>query len=159
MDVALMWVVAAVVVVIVVLAVAALVVSMLRRKQAERRHQAQALRAEAAGGSGSIAESQRRAEEARAQEERARHQAEQARERAEAARQRLLVDEAHQEDRIREADRVDPDVDTRADDYAPQEPARAPATTDGIGRTEAGTLPPDHGSAVPPQEPGGTHRA
>lgn len=159
MDVALMWIVAAVVVVIVVLAVAALVVSVLRRKQAERRHQAQALRAEAAVGGGSIAESQRQAEEARAQEERARLEAEQARERAEAAQQRVLVDEAHQEDRIREADRLDPDVDTRADDYVPQEPTPAPATTDELGRTEAGTLPPEHGSAVPPEEPGGTHRA
>jgi hypothetical protein len=169
MDV-LTWIILAVVAVVVLLAVAFIAVRAARRRSDQRRAEAQSLRAEAAAGSSAAAETQRQAQQAEQQAARARAEAEHAEQQAEAARQQALVDQARVEDRVREADRLDPDVDTRSGDYTPEPPPAGPATTDALGRTEAGTLP-DHPVAerahaathdgagqVPPDEPG-THRA
>ena len=47
------------------------------------------------------------------------------------------MEQARQEDALREADRVDPDVNHRADDYAPPTPSMGTSST-GSGTTEPG---------------------
>jgi septal ring factor EnvC (AmiA/AmiB activator) len=61
----------------------------------------------------------RRAAEAEARAEIARGEAERAEQRAAEARQGMHVEEARQEDVLRKADALDPDVDHRADGYQP----------------------------------------
>ena len=46
----------------------------------------------------------------------------------------MTVEEARVEDRLRTADHVDPDVDTRTDDYRPTEPGDARRRTETDGR-------------------------
>ena len=61
--------------------------------------------------------SPRQAQEAEARAQQARAQAERAEAEAHEARTVHQVEEAEHEDRIREADRIDPQVDHKADDY------------------------------------------
>lgn len=110
---------------IVILVIAlALVVPTIRRKNREANvARAEQLRSEAATSAQTVlppaqaraAETEANAEEARAIAERAEAEAHQARLAASQA-------EAAHEDQIRAADRLDPRVDHRADDYAPQVP-------------------------------------
>ncbi len=124
-----------VVAVLVVLAVAALVVAMMRArkaKQAERdRLHAEHLRREAAAHAGGVAQTQVQALESEARAKRARAEAERAEAEAAEARQALEMEQAKNEDRLREADRIDPEVDTRAKDYQP-------GTTSPDGPTDPG---------------------
>ena len=62
------------------------------------------------------------AQEAEARAQQARAQAERAEAEAHEARTVHQVEEAEHEDRIREADRIDPQVDHKADDYSPRTP-------------------------------------
>lgn len=110
------WIVLAV---IVVIGVALVVVTMNRHKAEQNRARAADLRNEAAGQAGGLQEHELRAREAEAQADRKRVEAERARQEAEAARQAQAQEEALHEDRIRQADRLDPEVDHRADDYEP----------------------------------------
>ncbi len=155
-----MTIVVLVVVVVVVAVAAALVAMLLQRRNTERKHaQAAQLRSQAAAQSGSLSDSRRRAEnadleaqDARIEADRARAEAEQAEARAAEARQGMAMDEAVTEDAVREADRLDPDVDHRADDYQPQAP-----TADGSVETDpaldatrsSGTTGPSHRSDGP----------
>lgn len=154
-----MWIAVAVVAVVVALVVAFPAVRLQRRRRDERRHRAQAIRAEVSLAGDTIAAARRRAEEAKAQAEWVRREAERLQEIADAAEQQALAEEAHVLERVREADRLDPDVDTRAAGYAPVLPGPSRATTDELDRTEAGTLPPPLGWTVPPHRTGGAHRA
>ncbi|GAA1776150.1 hypothetical protein GCM10009795_022760 [Nocardioides hankookensis] len=108
-----------IVIVVVVLVVAGLAVALSRRRTAQRREHAGHLRTEAAAQSEAIDSSQRDAAAAEARAEVARAEAERAEQDAAQARQGLHVEEARQEDSLRAADAIDPDVDHRADDYRP----------------------------------------
>jgi uncharacterized protein HemX len=130
------WIVVAV---LVLLALAALaVVAMRKRKEREvaaQRTQAEELRSEAATVSARDAtEARVEAKEAEARAERLRLEAERAQDSAAQARQGYDVEQARVEDRIREADRVDPDVDHRSRTYegevAPPVAGAEPASTD-----------------------------
>src|SRR5207342_2720570 len=96
------------IIVIVVLAVLLLLVIgvvaflMNKRKAEHNRAQAELLRTRAVTRTGDLTE---------AQAQIARAEAERAEERAAQAKQGHLMEEAHHEDQLREADRIDPDVD------------------------------------------------
>jgi hypothetical protein len=127
---------------IVILVIAlALVVPTIRRKNREANvARAEQLRSEAAASAQTVlppaqaraAETEANAEEARAIAERAEAEAQQARLTASQA-------EAAHEDQIRAADRLDPRVDHKADDYVPQVP----------GTVDQGPTPPAEVNAEP----------
>jgi hypothetical protein len=136
------WIVVAVVVVVVLAALAAWWRSQRRARLSERAH---ALRGEARGHAADIGSHRKVAREAAVRADEARAEADEAQRVADDARRALAQEEAVREDKLREADRVDPAVDHRADDYRP---------TDGDGPTDDAR--PDDGSR-PAQ--GGSHRA
>ena len=127
---------------IVILVIAlALVVPTIRRKNREANvARAEQLRSEAAASAQTVlppaqaraAETEANAEEARAIAERAEAEAQQARLMASQA-------EAAHEDQIRAADRLDPRIDHKADDYVPQVP----------GTVDQGPTPPAEVNAEP----------
>jgi uncharacterized protein HemX len=125
-----MSIVLLVIAVLVVVAVIVGVVLVLnKRNRVHKHHQAEALREEAAvTKTPAIQESELHAQEAEARAERTRLQAERAEHEAAAARQGVDVEQAQYEDRIREADRVDPAVDHSAPDYTPDTTAAEQAT-------------------------------
>jgi hypothetical protein len=120
-----------VVVVIVVIALAAIIAGLAHRKRLEsKRSTAQSIREETTtSGAQDIAESRVEAQEAEARAARARLEAESAEAEAADAHRGSQVNEARYEDRLREADRVDPDVDHTADDYQPMRPTDGDRTT------------------------------
>lgn len=117
----LVWIIVAVVVALLILGVLA---AMMNKKKKER-HQARAteLRHDAATRTPAVEEADVRAREAQVEADRARYEAERAQARAQEAEQARSMEEAGMEDRLREADRLDPGVDTSAGDYRPQPPA------------------------------------
>jgi FtsZ-interacting cell division protein ZipA len=114
-----MWLIWVIVAVVVVVAIVAIVMMANKKRTEQRRTEAEALRTDASTHAGGLTESQRSAEEARAQAELARAEADRAAERAAAAEQGHQVEQATYEDKLREADRVDPDVNTKSADYEP----------------------------------------
>ena len=109
-----------IVAIVIVLAVIALLLA--RTKGRERRtREARELRTHAAGQATDVEYAQREAAARQAAAEQAREQAELAEARAVEAQQGLAHTEARQEDVVREADRIDPSVDHRSDDYAPSD--------------------------------------
>jgi hypothetical protein len=109
-----------VIVIVVVVVLAGLVVSMTSKKRAEQnRARAEELRTTASDRGGSLTETQRQADEAKAKAELARAEAQRAEEQAAAASQGHQVEQARYEDQLREADQIDPDVNTKAKDYEP----------------------------------------
>ncbi|KRF05920.1 hypothetical protein ASG88_20745 [Nocardioides sp. Soil777] len=110
---------------IVVIAVAALAIigfivsSMRKRSQQDNRARAAEIREQAEAKAAVIPEAQARAEAEEARAEQVRLEAERAEERAREARGAVAQEEALHEDRIRAADRLDPDVDHKAKDYTP----------------------------------------
>lgn len=105
------------VVVLVVAAIAAWLVTQQRKKK--QQEHAEHLRQEAHEHATEIPETEMRAKEAEAQAERSRLEAERAEEQAREAQVAATQQQAVHEDRLRTADKVDPDVDTTSDDYAP----------------------------------------
>lgn len=103
-----------VVAVVVVAALAALALAMLRRKHARdtehRRQRATELRTEADEHARSLPDAELVAREERLKAERLRVEAERANERAREAETGYLQESALREDRLREADRIDPDA-------------------------------------------------
>jgi len=137
------WIVVAI---IVVLAVAALVAALSRRKATEqRRVQAQQLRQEAVTNVDSINQTHVEAKEAEARAERARLEAERAEAQAAEAQRAVDMEHATYEDRLREADRLDPDVDHHTEDRAVADPLQG-----GTGRPAPGTSATPGSTAVPP---------
>jgi FtsZ-interacting cell division protein ZipA len=128
-----------IVIAVIVLALIGLAMWMGGKKKREHRHaEAERIRQEAAAHAGGLQESQVQAREAEARAEQARLQAQRAEEEAARAHQGVSQEKALHEDRLREADRLDPNVDHRSDDYNPDTRAaetRAPAY-DETGRVD-----------------------
>jgi FtsZ-interacting cell division protein ZipA len=103
----------------VILAAALIWTAMRRKKDQVGRERASELRSEAANTAASKREQEARAREAEAEADRARAQADKLDARAQEERTSYDMTRARQEDAVREADRVDPDVDHRAAEYAP----------------------------------------
>jgi hypothetical protein len=133
-----------IVVVVVVIAAAAVVVSNNRRTSA-RRDQAAQLRNEATQTAAEVEAQRREAQEAAARAQVARAEAERAEQAARDAHQGVTVEEARVEDRLRTADRVDPDVDHRSEGYNPTAPS---ATTDGSTATTGTTTGTTSGASA-----------
>lgn len=112
---------AVIIVVVAVVVVAAIVIALLvRTKGRERRaRQANELRTTAASQSTDVEYAQREAAARQAAADQAAEEAQLAQSRAEESRRDLLHTEAQQEDTVREADRLDPDVDHSSTDYQP----------------------------------------
>jgi len=146
-----------------------------RKKRESEIAQAEAVRAQAAGHAQSaLPDTQDRAAEAEAQAAEARAAAERAEAEARAAQVEASHVEAEHEAQVRAADRLDPRVDHKADDYEPQvagtadqqptapsevntEPAaetqpEAPAETP--AETPAGQRPAGQGPTLPRRTPG-----
>ena len=118
------------IVVIVVVVIVAVAVPLARKLSNDRkRTRAEELRRHASAQSSELTESQRQAEERRAEADLARAEAERAEERAQAAQQGHQVEEATHEDTLREADRVDPDVDHQSEGNQPGAASDTPAHT------------------------------
>ncbi len=110
-----------IVIIIAVLVLIGLAVAMSgKRKDAQKRQHAEELRHDARAQQGSVQQEELRAREAELEAERKQVEAERAEAEAERARQGHLQEHAKVEDQVREADRVDPDVDHRSSDYAPE---------------------------------------
>lgn len=143
-DEQLIWLIVAIVA---VLAVLGLLAWMAKRRKAQQLEQdrirAQEIRHEAATKTTDVRDSSLQAREAELQAERARLEAEKAERRAAEAQQGAAVEEAQYEDRLREADRVDPDVNVRADDYTPAAPVPDDGITTHTTSTTTGTHAPD----------------
>lgn len=110
-----------VVIIVAALALLGLVMASMRKKNAaDNRARAEQLRERAdTRAAAGLPDADAEARKAAAEAEQARLAAERAEERAAAAQQGLVQQQAMHEDRIRAADRLDPDVDHRADDYTP----------------------------------------
>lgn len=121
-----------IIVVVVVLAVIGLVVAMSRkRRAAQNRDQAAGLRQDAQAKQSGVAHEDLKAREAELEAERKRLEAERAESRAAETRKGQQQEHAKVEDQVREADRIDPDVDHRGPDYQPRatdEPGHTPTT-------------------------------
>jgi len=105
---------------VVIIALIGLLGFVMNKKKMERnRARAGGLRSEAGAAATEIPAAQVRAREAEARAERVRLEAQKAEEEAARANQALSTEQARYEDRVREADRLDPDVDHRARDYQP----------------------------------------
>jgi len=109
-----------IVIVLIVVALIGLAAWMSNKKKMEhRRAEAERIRQEAAAHEGGLQESQIRAREAEVEAEQARLKAQRAEEEAARAHQGVSQERALHEDKLREADRLDPNVDHRAEDYNP----------------------------------------
>ena len=113
------WVIIILIVLAVLLAAALICTAMKRKKNEVARQRAGELRSEAATSAVAKQEQEARAREAEAEAERARAQADKLDARAQSERTSYDQTRAVQEDRLREADRLDPDVDHRDPNYTP----------------------------------------
>jgi FtsZ-interacting cell division protein ZipA len=129
------WIVVAIVIVVVVLLVLAAWRAQHRRKMTAR---AAGLRDEARSHARDIGQDRLEAREAEARADAARLEAERTQREADAAKTALAQEEATHEDRIREADRLDPAVDHEADGYQPTTAADERRPTPGAHRGEPG---------------------
>jgi FtsZ-interacting cell division protein ZipA len=128
------------IIVLVIIAVVIAVAAFLVRKKNREANVARAeqLRAQAATQAQStIAPAQERAAAAEAEAEQARAAAAKAEAEAEEARIAAQQIEATHEGQVRAADRIDPRVDHKADDYAPQVPGTADQTPTPPSEVEA----------------------
>lgn len=111
------------VVVVVALLLAAIAAVLMRKRAEERRaHEASQLRDVAVTHTHEVTEAEREARRKDAEAELARAEAERAEAEAARARQGLAQTEATREHLVREADRIDPRVDTATQEYAPTDP-------------------------------------
>ena len=135
-------VVLVVVIVVVLLLVGAVLAFMRRRTKVkeERREEAQSLREKAGTRTPQVQDALIQADQAEAEAGRLRARADDAEAEAARLRRGAAAEEAAQEDTVREADRLDPDVDTRAKDYTPAAGLGAPAPADPVLEE---TAPPD----------------
>ncbi|HEX5862132.1 MAG TPA: hypothetical protein VFY58_09840 [Nocardioides sp.] len=115
-----------------------------RKKKVQRYEQAESLRKEAVAEAGGVHESHVQAREAEAKAEKARLEAARAEEEAARAHQGVSQEQALHEQKIREADRLDPHVDHKSEEYSPdtsvvENPPPAYDETGRVDRTGAGT--------------------
>ena len=135
------WVIIILIVLAVLLAAALIYTAMKRKKNEVARQRAGELRSEAATSAVAKQEQEARAREAEAEAERARAQADKLDARAQSERTSYDQTRAAQEDRLREADRLDPDVDHRDPNYTPG----------------AGATPGEHGEHTQGEHTGGQY--
>ena len=135
-----------------------------KKKREQDRHRAAEIRDEARQSATGIPESQAKAQEAQARAreaeakaEQARVQAERAGEHAQTAQQEVVQQEATREDKLRAADRIDPDVDHKAGDYSPgSAPASGDLGTDAPAANQDGSaVTPARTTAAPAASDGG----
>lgn len=132
-----------IVIAVAVLALVGLIVaSMRKRSLADNRAQAAALREQADTEAAELPDARARADQAAAVAERARLEAERAEAEAAAVRTEADQQRAIHEDRIRAADRLDPDVDHKATDYSPD-------VVDPAGPPDAPAAPADPATLEP----------
>lgn len=110
----------AVIIAVIVLIVLAGVLAGLKKKNEAKRVRAQELREDAAGHTDHLDQSRRDAEVARLEAEKKRTEAERAEAVAAEREKARDADRALHEEQLREADRLDPDVDHTAPDYRPE---------------------------------------
>ncbi|WGL51317.1 hypothetical protein P5P86_15285 [Nocardioides sp. BP30] len=110
------WIIVAIVVVVLLVALAMWARSRRHQKLSAR---AAELRTEAQQHTSEIGSHRHQAKEASVRADAARLEAERAQREADEANTALAQEEALHEDRLREADRLDPAVDHKADDYHP----------------------------------------
>jgi len=158
------WLVIILIVLAVILAVALIASAMRRKKHQVARERASELRSDAAATAATTQVQEARAREAQAEADRARAQADRLEATAEEQRTSYDMTRAHQEDRVREADRLDPDVDHRSTDYQPEldgSPTHRAATTEPEAHTRtqerhvagpANPVPPGP-ETTPPDDP------
>jgi FtsZ-interacting cell division protein ZipA len=127
-----------VLVVLAALAVVAIVVAKSTQRREAARTEAQELRSDPVASGAGVHDAHLEAERAAQEAERLRREAAEAEERAAHAEQGVTVEQARQEDHLRQADQVDPDVKTRTDEYDPTPPVAGPAA-------------PPQGEAPPPR--------
>jgi FtsZ-interacting cell division protein ZipA len=114
------WLIWVIVIVVIVVIAAALFAMIGKRRSVQKRERAEELRQEATTQASGLSESQRQAEELRAKADLARAEAQRAEHQAANAEQGHRVEQASYEDKLREADRLDPEVDHKAGDYQPE---------------------------------------
>jgi hypothetical protein len=129
-------------VVLVIVLAAAFFVIRQKNRQSNIERSDQLRQQAATQAQGTIAPAQARAAEAEAEAEEARARAEQAEREAREARIEAQQVEAAHEGQVRAADRLDPRVDHKADDYAPQVP----------GTVDQQPTPPSEVNAEPAPE-------
>ncbi len=154
-----------VIVLVAVAIIAAVAMSMQKKNRRDNEARADQLRSQAnQGAANTIPDAEVQAKRAEADAEEARLIAQRADERAAQARTGVVQQEAAHEDQVRAADRLDPRVDHKADDYVPTA-ASTPDTDDTAHATAAGSDPDtildsdDPDRVSDDQAPGGTHRA
>jgi FtsZ-interacting cell division protein ZipA len=131
------WIVIVLIVIAVLLVIALVVTATQRKRDQLGRQRADELRSKAAATAAEHPEQEARAREAEAQAEQARARADQLAARADEHRTAYDQSQAQQEDHLREANRVDPDVDHES-----------------LGNTpEADVAGPDHGPGGRPTSP------
>lgn len=140
-----------VIVVAALLLIALIVASMRKKSLADDRARAAQLRDSADTRAAGLPDADVRAQQAEADADRARLEAQRAEEQAATARAEVDQQQALQEDRIRDADRLDPDVDHRADDYTPQ--VGTPH-----GPTRSAGAPSDPDTILDADDPAAGHR-
>jgi hypothetical protein len=113
------WLVIVLIVLAVILAVALISTAMKRKKDQVARERASELRSDAAATAATTQVQEARAREAQAEADRVQAQADKLEAHADEQRTSYDMTRAQQEDSLREADRVDPDVDHRSSEYQP----------------------------------------
>jgi len=113
------WIVIVLIVLAVIAAVVLISAALKRKKDQVARERASELRSDAAATAATTQIQEARAREAQAEADRARAQADKLAAHAEAERTSYDMTRAQQEDHLREADRLDPDVDHRSPEYQP----------------------------------------
>ena len=113
------WVIIILIILAVVLAAALIWSAMQRKKDRVARERASELRSDAASTAAAKQEQEARARAAQAEADRVRAEADKLEVRAQEERTAFDMTRAHQENALREADQIDPDVDHRAPDYEP----------------------------------------
>jgi uncharacterized membrane protein YdfJ with MMPL/SSD domain len=185
------WLIWVIVAIVVIAVIAAVVVASNKKKQERNRTRAGELREQAAAQASGLQQREAQAKETDAKAAMARAEAD--RKQAEAERLEAEAHERHQTaagyreqhvDNLRQADELDPDVDTRSDEYAGPEPtvhestthdstahqSTGPRTAGDIAgresRDDATTVTHPDGTtetvsdpAAPAQADGGSHRA
>ncbi len=146
------WVLVAIVVVGALIGVAMMASKRRSATVEHRRHEAEQLREDAAAGASGLTASQAQAQQARAE-------AEAAQARATQAEHGAAMDEATVEDRVREADRLDPDVDHRSEEYQPEAPTEPAERSAPVAEQHPPADPAPDPDTAPDDEPPGTHRA
>jgi FtsZ-interacting cell division protein ZipA len=114
------WLVIILIVLAVILAVALIGFAVKRKKDKVARERASELRSDAATTAAATQVEEARAREAQAEAERVRAEADKLEAHAQEQRTSYDMTRAQQEDSLREADRLDPDVDHRSSDYQPE---------------------------------------